>query len=54
MLALVTIDFRQWLGLSWPRSLKLAIKTGLLYIIFFVMVLLALSAAAVLIALFKS
>ncbi len=54
MLALVTIDFRQWLGLSWPRSLKLAIKTGLMYIILFVMVLLALSAAAVLIALFKS
>ncbi len=54
MLVLVTIDFRQWLDLSWTKSLKLAIKTGLVYIILYGLVLLAVSAVVVTVALFKA
>jgi hypothetical protein len=54
MLVLVTIVFRQWLDLSWTKSLKLAIKTGLVYIILYGLVLLAISAVVVTVALFKA
>ena len=31
LLALLTIDLHQWLGVSWQRGLRLGVRTGILY-----------------------
>ena len=54
LLALIVIDFRQWLGYSWGKSLKLALKTGIIYIALYGLLLLAISAVVIIVALFKT
>lgn len=50
MLLLLTVDFRQLLDVSWGKGAGLAVKTGILYGLFFVLALLAVSALVVLAA----
>lgn len=54
MLALLVVDYRQWLGLSWKSSFGKAVKTGLWYFIFYGLLLLLISAVVIVIAFFKS
>ena len=53
LLALVMIDFRQWLGVSWGKSFKLTLWTGVAYAFLFVMFILAVSMAVLAIATIK-
>ena len=50
LLAIGTVDFHQWLGTGWARSLRLAIRTGLFYLLFLGIILIAISSILVLIA----
>ena len=52
MLALLTIDYRQLLGVKWKQSFGRALQTGLLYGLYYFGVILAVSALSVLIAFF--
>ena len=54
MLALLMVDYHQWLGLGWKKSLSKAIKTGIVYGLLYCLILLLVSAAAVGIAWSKS
>lgn len=47
MLALLMVDYHQWLGLGWKKSLSKAIKTGIVYGLLYCLILLLVSAAAV-------
>lgn len=53
MLALLVIDYRQWLGLSWKKSLRRAIATGIHYGLIFGACLLAISLVVVILAFFR-
>lgn len=35
MLLLITLDYRQWLGLRWLKSIGLAIRTGVVYVLIY-------------------
>ena len=54
MLALLTVDYRQLLGVPWKRGLRLGIRTGIWYGVLFVLMLLLVSVIAVLIAWLKN
>ena len=49
---LLVVDYRQWLGLGWKKSLRLSISTGIMYFVIYGAVLLAISSLTVLLALF--
>ena len=38
MLLLIMLDYRQWLGLRWKKSIGLTIKTGLVYVLIYVLI----------------
>ena len=52
MLALLTVDYRQLLGIKWWSSLGRALQTGLLFALYYAGILLAISSLSVLIATF--
>ena len=52
MLALLTVDYRQLLGIKWRSSLSRALQTGLLFAVYYAGILLVISALTVLIAMF--
>ena len=54
MLALLTVDYRQLLGVPWKRSLGLGVKTGIWYGVLYVLALLLVSVLAVLVAWLKN
>lgn len=51
MALLLVLDYRQWLGLSWGKSIGRTVSTGFFYGLLFLIVLLLVSALALLIAL---
>ena len=52
MLALLTVDYRQLLGIKWRSSLGRALQTGLLFAVYYAGILLVISSLSVLIATF--
>ena len=54
MLVLLTVDLHQWLGVGWKRSLRLAIRTGICYILILGLILLLVSGIALLVAWFST
>lgn len=52
MLILLVVDYRQWLGLGWKKSLRLSISTGIMYFVMYAAVLLVVSSLTVLLAFF--
>ncbi len=52
MLILLVVDYRQWLGLGWKKSLRLSISTGIMYAVMYAAVLLVISSLTVLLAFF--
>ena len=52
MLALLTVDYRQLLGVKWRQSVGRALQTGLLYCLYYLGIILAISAVIVMIAAF--
>lgn len=54
MLVLLSIDFHQWLNVRWGRSIRLAIRTGLIYLLLFTVIILTLSVLAVLITMART
>ena len=50
MLALLTVDYCQWLGVPWKKGLGLGLKTGIMYGIFLSLVILIVSGVVVLMA----
>lgn len=50
LLLLLTVDYRQMLGVSWGKGARLALRTGVWFVIFFGLALLAVSALVVLVA----
>ena len=50
LLLLLTVDYRQMLGVSWGKGVRLALRTGVWFIVFCVLALLAVSALVVLVA----
>ena len=50
MLALLTVDYCQWLGVGWKKGLGLGFKTGIMYGIFLSLVILIVSGVVVLMA----
>ena len=53
MLAVFMIVFHQWLGVSWPKSFKLSVKTGIMYLLYLGMVLMLVSMIVLIIAWIK-
>jgi hypothetical protein len=53
MFLLLLIDYRQWLGVSWKKSLRLTISTGINFFVFYGLILLLISLLAVLLAFLK-
>ena len=53
MLALLTVDYCQWLGVPWKQGLRLGIRTGILYGVFLMLVFLLASAVVVAVAWLK-
>jgi hypothetical protein len=49
---LLAVDYHQWLDLSWKKSLRLTISTGIMWVVMYGAVLLAISSLTVLLALF--
>ena len=47
MLLLITLDYRQWLGLRWRKSIGLALKTGVVYVVIYGLILLMVSMVVV-------
>ena len=45
LLALLTVDLHQWLGVSWKRGLRLGVRTGILYGLLMLAFILCVSAA---------
>ena len=54
MMFLLVVDYRQWLGLSWRKSLRMTIRTGLFYGVVYCSILLLVSALVLILAYFKS
>ena len=54
MLVLLSIDYHQWLNVRWGRSIRLAVRTGLIYLLLFTVIILLLSVVAVAIAMARS
>ena len=52
MFILLVVDYHQWLGVGWKKSIRLSISTGIMYVVMYGAVLLVISALTVLIALF--
>ena len=52
MFILLIVDYRQWLGVDWKKSIRLSISTGIMYLIMYGAILLSISALTVLVALF--
>lgn len=52
MLILLVVDYRQWLGLGWKKSLRLSISTGIMYFVMYAAILLVISSLTVLLAIF--
>lgn len=52
MFLLLVVDYRQWLGLGWKKSLRLSISTGIMYAVMYAAVLLVISSLTVLLAIF--
>lgn len=50
LLLLLTVDYRQMLGVSWGKGVRLALGTGLWFVVFCVLALLAVSVLVVLVA----
>lgn len=53
MLVLLWWDYRQWLNLSWKKSIHLTLRTGIIYGIIYGLVILLISALVLVIALIK-
>lgn len=53
MLILLVVDYRQWLGLSWSKSIKRTLVTGVLYAFLYGLVILAVSGLVLLLAYFR-
>lgn len=53
MAVLLTIDYHQWLDISWRQSIGLTVRTGILYGLFFLLIILAIGFTAVLISWIK-
>ena len=53
MMLLLVVDYRQWLNLSWPDSIKRTVITGICYILISIAILLLISALVLLIAFLK-
>ena len=53
LLLLLTLDYRQMLGVSWGKGVRLALGTGVWFVIFCVLALLAVSALVLLVAWLK-
>ena len=53
MLALLTVDYCQWLGVKWKKGLRLGVKTGIMYGVFLAAVFVIVSAVVVLVAWLK-
>jgi hypothetical protein len=43
MLLLITLDYRQWLGLRWRKSIGLAFRTGVVYVLLYGLIILLVS-----------
>ena len=43
MLLIITLDYRQWLGLPWRKSIGLAFKTGVVYVLLYGLIILLVS-----------
>ena len=54
MMLLLVIDYRQWLGLSWPESIRRTIRTGILYVLLSLAVIVAVGIVALLVALLRN
>lgn len=54
MLLLLVIDYRQWLDITWPESIRRAIRTGLFYILLYFAVIVAVSLLVLLVALIRN
>ena len=54
MLLLLVVDYRQWLGLSWPKSIKQALSTAIFYLLVYLAIILAVSALVVIIAVYRN
>lgn len=54
MLLLLLIDYHQWLGTSYKKSFKLALSTGIHYVLLYAAMLVVVTAVVVTIAYFKS
>lgn len=54
MLLLLLIDYHQWLGTSYKKSLRLALSTGIHYVLLYAAMLVVVTAVVVTIAYFKS
>ena len=53
MLLLLVVDYRQWLDLSWRKSIRQALYTGIFYLLTYLMVILATSSLVLILAYFK-
>ena len=53
ILIMLTVDLHQWLDIGWKKSIRLAIRTAIWYGLFFLLVLLVVSAIVFLVALTK-
>lgn len=53
MLFLLTVDYHQWLGIPWEKSLRQALRTGISYGLIYGLMILAISILVVVIALIK-
>ena len=49
---LLVVDYHQWLGTDWKKSIRLTISTGIMWLVMYGAVLLAISSLTVLLALF--
>ena len=52
MFFLLIVDYQQWLGIGWKKSIRLSISTGIMYLVMYGAVLLFISSLTVLLALF--
>lgn len=52
MFLLLVVDYRQWLGVGWKKSMGLALSTGIMYVVMYAAVLLVISSLTVLLAVF--
>ena len=50
MFLLLVVDYRQWLDVSWKKSIRLAISTGIMYAVMYGAILLVISSLTVMLA----